>query len=96
MFDMFPQQNFCDLLKSTALHWFSDGQKDLTIASIKRLESARVWRAPVFAQAIDQVFPGAIWIDNHDRVRISGGPATLEKIVDVYLELTGQPIREVS
>lgn len=96
MFDLFPQQNFCDLLKSTAfLHGARRGGKVSTLAAIKSLENAHTWQSVVFAQAIDQVRPGAIWIDNHDTVHIEGGATTLVAIVDTYLELTGEPAREV-
>lgn len=96
MFDLFPQQNFCDLLKSTAfLRGARRGGKVSTLAAIKALENARVWQPVTFAQAIDQVRPGAIWVDAHDSVHIEGGAATLAAIVDTYLELTGEPVREV-
>lgn len=96
MFDLFPQQNTCDLLKSTAYHWIRRGGTNATLAAIRRLESARIWQPPLLAQAIDQVMPGAISIDEREAVHIAGGPATLEKIVDTYLELTGEaPVREV-
>ena len=96
MFDLFPQQNFCDLLKSTAfLNSARRGGKVTILRAIKSLENARVWQPPVFAQAIDQVQPGAIWVDNHGSVHIEGGAATLAAIVDTYLELTGEPVREV-
>lgn len=96
MFDLFPQQNFCDMLKSTAfMNSAYRGGKTTTLAAIKTLESARVWDASTFAQAIDQVQPGAIWIAPGGIVHVDGGPSTLTRIVDAYLELTGQPVREV-
>lgn len=95
MFDLFPQQNFADWLKSTGYRGTSPQQREHTIASIKRLESARIWRPVVFAQAIDQVQPGAIWADDQGQMHITGSAETLERIVDTYLELTGQAVREV-
>ncbi len=96
MFDLFPQQNFCDMLKSTAFRGSTPAQRAQTMAAIKRLENARVWDAPTFAQAIDQVRAGAIWADAQNTIHVEGRIATLERIVDTYLELTGEaPVREV-
>ncbi len=96
MFDMIPQQNFCDMLKSTAFRYKNHALRDQTLAAVKRLESARRWQPIVFAQAIDQVQPGAIWVDTRNKMQIEGGPATLEQIVNIYLGLVDEPfMREV-
>lgn len=95
MFNLFPQQNFCDLLKSTAYRGARRGGKVSTLQAVKKLEMARSWQPTAFAEAIDQVQPGAIWIDANDQVHVDGGAATLGHIVDRYLELTGQAAREV-
>ncbi|MEO8608895.1 MAG: hypothetical protein ABI690_13470 [Chloroflexota bacterium] len=95
MFDMIPQQNFCDMLKSLAFQGARRGGKATILNAVKALENARQWQPSVFAQAIDQVQPGAIWIDTNECIHVEGGAATLVLIVDAYLEMTGQKIREV-
>lgn len=95
MFDLFPQQNFADMLKSTAFRGARRGGKNSIPDAIKRLEKAPIWDAPTFAQAIDQVCPGAIHVDQNDIVHVDGGAPTLVAIVDTYLELTHQTEREV-
>lgn len=97
VFDLFPQQNFCDMLKSTAFQFSAyRGGKNSVIKAIKALENARQWQPPVFAEAIDKVWPGAIWIDRDQVLHVAGGPSTLARIVDTYLVMVGEmPIREV-
>lgn len=95
MFDLIPQQNFCDMLKSLAFQGAQRGSKTTIMNAVKALENARVWHPALFARAIDQVRPGAIWVDANERMHVEGGAATLAWIVDTYLEMTGQKIREV-
>ena len=94
MFDLFPQQNFTDWLKWDALRQPTPALRDQALTAIRRLEKARVWQPVAFAQAIDQVQPGAIWSDAQFVMHIEGGAPTLAAIVDAYLALTGQPVQE--
>lgn len=95
MFNLFPQQNLADMIKATAYRGTTPDERQRTLAAIKRLETARTWQPVQFGQAIDQVQPGAIWTDADNRVHIDGGVSTLERIVETYYELVGEPLREV-
>lgn len=95
MFNMFPQQNFADMLKALAFRGARRGGKKTILNAVKRLENARIWDVALFAQAIDQVKPGAIWGDASGNLYVAGGASTLTQIVDVYLQLTGEVQREV-
>ncbi len=88
MFDMFPQQNTCDKIKSYAFT-SSPAHREAVLESIKRLENAPIWNPLMLAQAIDDVQPGCIQFGER-RATIDGGAETLKAVVDRYFELTGQ------
>lgn len=90
MFNMFPQQNFADMVKSIAWHDGKISTRKRVFAAVHRLECVSIWQSAAFAQAIDKVQSGAIWVDSTDRLHVEGGAATLERIVDAYYDLTGQ------
>lgn len=90
VFDMFPQQNFADMLKSIAWRDGKLATRLRVFAAVHRLECAPIWLSVAFAQAIDHVQTGAIWVDHTGCLHIEGGAATLERIVDTYYDLTGQ------
>jgi hypothetical protein len=95
MFNLYPQQNLADMLKATAYRGTTPDERQRTLTAIKRLETARTWQPVLFGQAIEGVRPGAIWTDADNRVHIDGGVSTLERIVEKYCELAGEPLREV-